>query len=507
MNKQYDVIVIGAGNGGLAAGAAMAVAGKKVVVMERHNLPGGSASSFVRGRYEFEPSLHEMASTGPEEHPGPTRQIFKDLDAAPFKLCTEDKLYRMITLDNGNINALLPMGREKFIDEIERQVPGSRASVAKAFELTDKINAGLAYATGGDVKLPTLFKEHDELLRALSHTASEYFDILEMPVKAQSILANYWPYVGVCVNDMDFFTFMKLVNTYVEYGPAMPEKKSHEMSLAIENSIHRHGGDVWYNCEVKRIIVEDGTVKGVVANGHEYYADHVICNGFPSVAFTAMMDSAQVPKKEFKIAKTKTPGMAILTMYLGLNKSAEELGIKDYSTFVFEDTDPVKQFEAAQGGLYGKGWLIVNCLNIVIPESSPDGTCTLFFSAPVYGDNWGKVRPEDYKKTKTEIANELIDHYEKATGISVRPYIEEYSLASPSSVSRYLNTPNGTPYGYKVSMKDSIFLRQVTGMIKKPPIKGLRFAGVTEMVDGYNSGYMCGQKAAAQTLKDMEEGE
>ncbi|MBR6335105.1 MAG: FAD-dependent oxidoreductase, partial [Clostridia bacterium] len=59
--KKYDVIVIGAGNGGLAAAATCAKAGLSTLLLERHNIPGGSASSFVRGRFEFEPSLHELS--------------------------------------------------------------------------------------------------------------------------------------------------------------------------------------------------------------------------------------------------------------------------------------------------------------------------------------------------------------------------------------------------------------------------------------------------------------
>ena len=75
--KKYDVIVIGAGNGGLAAAATCAKEGLSTLLLERHNIPGGSASSFVRGRFEFEPSLHELAGVGgPPDDLGQIEDMF-----------------------------------------------------------------------------------------------------------------------------------------------------------------------------------------------------------------------------------------------------------------------------------------------------------------------------------------------------------------------------------------------------------------------------------------------
>ena len=81
MDKKYDVIVVGAGNGGLAAAAHASHAGLKVLLLEKHNLPGGCATSFVRGRFEFEPSLHELCSVGTEEKPDAVYKVFSEVGA------------------------------------------------------------------------------------------------------------------------------------------------------------------------------------------------------------------------------------------------------------------------------------------------------------------------------------------------------------------------------------------------------------------------------------------
>ena len=76
--KQYDVVVIGAGNAGLSAALRLATKGCKVLVLERHNIPGGFASSFRRGRFEWDASLHEFCDYGTNEAPGDVKALFED---------------------------------------------------------------------------------------------------------------------------------------------------------------------------------------------------------------------------------------------------------------------------------------------------------------------------------------------------------------------------------------------------------------------------------------------
>ncbi len=65
--KHYDVIVIGAGFTGLTSALEQAKAGKKVLVIDRNNVPGGRAASFRRGKYEFETRYSDPVSSSAEK--------------------------------------------------------------------------------------------------------------------------------------------------------------------------------------------------------------------------------------------------------------------------------------------------------------------------------------------------------------------------------------------------------------------------------------------------------
>ncbi len=72
----YDVIVIGSGAGGLTAAVALAQAGKKVLVLEQHDRPGGWTHSFTLQGYRFSPGVHYLGSL---EEGGGLRRIYDGL--------------------------------------------------------------------------------------------------------------------------------------------------------------------------------------------------------------------------------------------------------------------------------------------------------------------------------------------------------------------------------------------------------------------------------------------
>lgn len=504
MEKHFDVIVVGAGNGGLVAAANTAKAGLKTLLLEKHNVPGGCATSFRRGRFEFEPSLHELCSVGTREKPNTVYKIFDALGAQP-EWQYEHDIFRVIVKGENGYDVTLKAGEDAFCESVDAAVPGCKENVRAYLRLKSKVDAAIDYIfeTKGHPNGLTMLLKHSDFMRVAGHSVEQVMTALGIPQKAQEIINTYWGYLGVPTDELNAMHFLNMVHDYVQDGAAMPKHRSHELSLSLVDVIQKHGGQVWYNSEVTKFLYnDDGSVAGVVANGEELYAREVISNVIPNNVFN-MSDPAVIPEQNLKLANARDFGISVATIYLGLDCTMEELGIQNYTIFIETDPNPRVQYETrADGSLY-----IVNCLNRVIPDSSPEGTCTLFFTIPIFGDDVPKdLKPEEYKKYKNEIAKKFIEDAEKTLGISIMPHIEEISVATPVTFARYLGTPEGTIYGYKLSGWDSLMAR-VAGEKADYAIPGLSFCGGHYIRgDGYSCAYFVGDSVAKRVVKRLKGG-
>ena len=512
MNNDFDVIVIGAGNGGLSAACYLLKEGKKVLVLEKNNLPGGCATSFRRGRFEFEASLHELCLMGEKDNAGMCRKLLDDYGLDVDWVPIHESFNAINTDPKTAYNVSMPTGVQAFIDEMERQCPGSRKPMESMMELARMVSEGVYWLNKYNNELPlyakiaTLFKWPD-LLKLVSVSTDEMLRKLGMPDKAREIMESYWEYISVDSTQMNFATYICMVYAYLIKKPWISRMRSHEISLAFDKRIRELGGKIRYNTEVVRIDIKDKRVRGVVLENGEYIAcERVISNVMPTVVFSKMVEPKEVPIRDRRLMNARKLGQGAFTIYIGLDASAEELGLKGYGTFVHNTGDTQSQYKNNAAIDTHENYCFT-ILSNVIPDASPKGTCLLMFTKLYSEDAFADTTEENYFRIKDKIAEETILHFEKTMRVNIRDHIEEISIASPVTWARYIGTPLGDVYGYAPLPWDNMFARIIAAKKQDYTIHGLRFCGGhgTQLL-GYSQSYLSGSSQARYMLHNMKKG-
>ena len=127
----YDVIVMGGALAGLSSALMLADKGLDVLVLEQHNLPGGVATSFVRGGMEMEATLHEMMSIGPKGHRLKVGKFFDDMGVDIDWLPVPEAYHASLP----GLEVTLHPGMERFAHEVDAAVPGTYDKVLALLNL------------------------------------------------------------------------------------------------------------------------------------------------------------------------------------------------------------------------------------------------------------------------------------------------------------------------------------------------------------------------------------
>jgi phytoene dehydrogenase-like protein len=509
INRLYECVVVGAGNGGLGAAAQLAKKGARVLLLEQHNLPGGFASSFVRGRFEFETSLHQFCDVGFPASKGGVRDFLEGELGIELDWVQVPEAFRMILTGPGeNLDVTMPYGVQDFIDALERYVPGSRGPVTRYIDLCRQVIEAITYLaqSKGNPDRSVLTTKYANFLKTCPYTADEVARALKVPPQAQKLLHAQWCYIGPPTSRVNFTIYAAMLYKYLVTNAWIPRFRSHEYTTALEAKIRELGGAVEYNTRVERILVRDGRVIGVeTSRGDRIETGHVLSNASPTLVYNKLLyPPTAVPDIAYKECNARVDGVTGFVVYLGLDAAPQELGLKEYSYFVYESMDTDALYDSLKTLDTPKAQAAM-CLNNAIPDCSPPGTTILSLTTLFRPEAWKDVTPQAYVAVKNRIAQELIADFERATGAPVREHIEEFEVATPQTFARYTGSHGGVIYGYEPEPWDSLIPRMMS-MKDDKHVEGLEFCGgFAFRCHGYSSALLSGQTAALMTWRNLLE--
>jgi len=263
MKRGFDVIIVGGGPGGLAAGALLAREGVSVAIVEKAPAVGGRYRSIEFHGCRVDSGIHFIVSLYGTPEKCYAFRLFKDLGlpldykAVPWAMCLVSK---------------------ERPGEVEYFAMDSKLGPANFFEF-------FAFATG--VRMEESAK--DELLRVASITADmseeecrkivdvTFADWIDNNIKdpvAAAVLYGMEPIVGAPVKQMNFGMVASAFGTFNTSGAPMPwYPKTGTLEDAIITPLAqcftKHGGEIITHRTVRSITIENGEIKGVVAQNSQ----------------------------------------------------------------------------------------------------------------------------------------------------------------------------------------------------------------------------------------------
>lgn len=303
-SNTYDTIIIGAGHNGLVAAAYLAKQGKKVLVLERRAIVGGSVVTESFGDNFSVDSLHTGGTLRPD--------IIKDLKLASHGLQPDSAPQPFITLLSDGSPLTLDAESIKRISEKDAaRFPEFVRFMNKAASILDT-----AYATIMP-RLPMNFgvregfglmelginlrlagrKDMLNFIRALPMTAQElveeYFEseIVKAAICAVAIH-------GSTLGPMGAGTGYTLIHNWMNRGGLAHKNvgKAGEITTALTNAVKAFGGEIRTEAEVASIKIESQIAKGVVlANGEEISANQVFSAADPKHTLLKLVGAQDLP--------------------------------------------------------------------------------------------------------------------------------------------------------------------------------------------------------------------
>ena len=456
----YDAIVIGAGLGGLSAGACLARGGKRVLLVERQAGVGGNAHAFTRGPYTFDPAIHVTAH-------GYNIEFF---DFYFDALGVRDKIelipaQTLMSVDICGDSFRFPIGTQPLVDALEDYFPGSGAGefIRVAAAATTESQQPPPRVALRDLEeamkaLPTLFKYR-------TATVQDVLDEYVSDERAAAVCAGQWPYMGLPPSRLSFMAYAGALMASCDPGPQYVRGSFQRLADTIAGAITDSGGEILTETEVTRILVEDGKVVGVELGGEQVErASIVISNADARLTFERLVGEEHLTERYLTRLRRMTPSISAFLLYSAARIDPAQHGI-DHETMVYRHWDHDETWSDVLAGRPGGTWLSIPTMHD--PALAPAGEHIVIYTSLMpydIGEPW-----EDASERITE---EMLGQVE-ALMPGYRESITHLGTATPTTFESATLAHEGAIYGWENVPTQTVPKR----LDFHTPIDGLWLAG------------------------------
>jgi prolycopene isomerase len=448
-SSTWDVIVIGAGIGGLVTASQLAVKGARVLVLERYLIPGGSGGSFSRAGYTFDVGASMIFGFGEQGH---TNLLTRALaDVGEHCDTVADPVQLEYHLPDG-FRLAVDRNYEQFLATLCSRFPheakGIRAFYDTCWQVFRCLDAMPLLSLEDPAYLAKVFLRAPMACLGLARW---------LPINVGSVARHHISDPALLkFIDMECFCWSvmpadrtPMINAGMVFsdrhagGINYPRGGVGVIARQLVAGLERHGGSLRTRARVSKVLIENGIAVGVrLANGEELRAKRVVSNATRWDTFAGegsgqqtLVDSHHTPAAERRWRRRYQPSSSFLSLHLGIDAAVVPAGFHCHHLLL----EQWQNMEAEQGVVFA------SLPTLLDPDLAPTGHHILHCFTPSAMQAWQGLSPAAYATKKQADGQRLIQRLEQMLP-GLRTAIRHQEVGTPRSHRRFLGRHLGS-YG------------------------------------------------------------
>jgi phytoene dehydrogenase-like protein len=423
----YDVLIIGAGMSGLAAGIRLAQFGIRVAILERHTTIGGLNSFYRLDGRNYDVGLHAVTNFQPRgaKH-GPLPRLLRQLRLSwdQFELVpqtTSAVVFPGARLEFSNDPALLE-------NEVARQFPNQIDNFRR---LVDAI-------------LP-----YDELNRAAGRRSARdtFGEFISDRLLVEMLLCPLLYYGSAREHDMDFSQASVMVRSIFLEGFARPASGVRVILKVLTRRFKELGGELLLRSGVRRIVAVGDEVHHVQLDDSSQRTARQILSSAGWCETMRLCEGGPEP-----IDHTPPGELSFVESIAVLNRPPAEIGYP-YSVLFFNDSEQFHWEKPCDRLVDVRSGVVCSPNNFAYTDDGFRPDPAIRMTALANFDRWRSLPKDDYQREKAAARQAIYDSAVRFVR-DFRPHIVATDTFTPTTIRHYTGHENGAVYGAPVKRPD-----------------------------------------------------
>ncbi|WP_375201467.1 phytoene desaturase family protein [Hyphococcus sp.] len=479
--KDWDVIVIGSGMGGMATASALSQTGHKVLLLEQYQTLGGQTHSFSRDGFRWDAGIHYLSGFAPDD---PYRKALDWLCDTPIELAPMGAVYDYLHLGDTEPLAL-SRPYEAQIRDLKERFPSEAETIDAWFDAVHKAREA-ALAVFQIRAIPQPFSEVIEWWKSKSikqwcgRTIAEVAaDISDNPQLTNALVAQ-WGDHGGRPSLASFAVHALVAHSYLECGAWYPVGGAAVIAEHMLPVITKAGGEVRPGVRVETLLMEKGRVIGVrTADGEEIYADVVVSNIGARETVDRLLPDGHGEDEWVREIRSFGPSLCHFSLFLGFEGDIEATGATKANHWLYPtgETDVIWT-DAPNGtppGMFASFASLKDTAHDPGPKQRHSGELIAWTDWSVVA-RWADAPPgergEDYAAFKAQVEEKLFEQF-KAYFPELAELVVFKEPSTPLATAAITGHREGAFYGLEATPA-----RMLSDALRmKTPLKGLYLSG------------------------------